>query len=297
MAAQEVVCGFWATTYRNGSSGQIQCRLEWECTDGSWGSSYTDMSLCEGLGPGTSTWNSMPCATTHAHTPMRHAAVFVALFFSMSACGQGDSDVVEAAYPASVQQALGSIEFARVAGVPMGGKRHALREAMTAMYDIAGQAGTWQEADAMAQERIGAAEDDLVRMAVSQSTSKLMLTGFLIPNRGEPGAPESALRYARILVDEGSPEAPTVLDVVEAFGDVWRSTDTRAIALGAAEAAEAHVRLTAPCPECDAPEAARRALHESGQTADVVSLQRLDAAAKLRAVADNLPAHDRGLGS
>lgn len=210
----------------------------------------------------------------------------VILLLLFSACGQAESQQAEAVFSRNIDDALGSIEFAREPGTPLPELRGALRSAMSAMYEVAGEAESWEEAHSMAQEKINSAGPGVERAGVSQAMAKLLLTGYLVPNQSAEGASDLALAYTHLLVEHQSPEAETVLEVVESFGEKWNQAELRAVALGAAEAAEAHVEGRASCGDCGLPKEARQAMIESGQSNDVVDLRRLAAAERLRETAE-----------
>lgn len=211
--------------------------------------------------------------------------VLIALVVVFAACEQAEPEVAEVTFPAAVQEALGSIEFSRRPNATMADLRAGVEAATASMEEIAVQASDWRDAHAMAQEMISEAPVGVVRGAVEQAVAKLLLAGYLVPNQTEDGASDLALEYAELLVERRSPEAETVLKTVEAFGSTWEDADRRAVALGAAEAVESHVEGGSLCRDCDLPEEARRALAESGQSSDVVSLRRLRAAERLRELA------------
>lgn len=216
---------------------------------------------------------------------MKTYYALAALALSLAACSPVDTAVEEAAFPVATDDALAGIEFARVPGADLTEMRGALRSAMSSMYEIAGAAESWEDAHRMAQRHIAQAETELERKAVSQTTAKLLLTGFLIPNDHEEGTSELALLYANTLVDRASPEAETVLSTLRAFGDGWSEAERRDVALGAADAAEAHVRASAACDGCEVPARMQGAVGDHVGAMDAVSVRRLEAARQLRALA------------
>lgn len=190
-----------------------------------------------------------------------------------------------ASYSPAVEKALDSIEFSRAPGYSLDVLQERVDVASDAMYDVANRAQTWEDAHALAQRHIRDAEPGVIRATVEQSMAKLLLVGYLNPNSQEPGATDLALAYSQSLVEHESPEAEAVLESVKAFGAEWRPDDLRTVALGAADAVEAHVAGGMPCQDCELPAEARRTLIETGKTGDIVTLRRLDAARELRAMA------------
>lgn len=209
----------------------------------------------------------------------------VAMSAILVACEQTGPDILEASHPASVERALASIEFSREPDASMADLRQSVEVAMASMEDIAGRADDWHEAHAIAQQKIADAPSGVIRASVEQAVAKLMLVGYLVPSAPSEEASALSLQYANLLVDQRSPEAESVLETVEAFGAGWTEADRRAVALGAAEAVEAYVREGAACRDCELPAEMRRAVTERGQTTDIVSLRRLEAAEQLRALA------------
>ena len=206
----------------------------------------------------------------------------MALACALTSCQQADDLGTPQLYPEAVQSAVGSLELSRTPGLPMDTLVERVNVADDAMLDVAHRAKTWQEADHIAQRHIESARPGVVREAVEQSVAKAVLVGYLVPARGEPGASEAALRYARLLVDRRSPEAEAVLAAVQTFGAEWPAQERRAIALGAADAAVAHVTAGTTCRDCEAPADVRQALADAGRAKDVVTARRIGAAAALR---------------
>ncbi len=219
-----------------------------------------------------------------SNNTFRTLLVSASLLATLSSCEQADLES-SSSYPAAVEEALDGIEFARAPGLSLDVLQHRVTAGMDAMYEVAGTAKTWQDAHVMAQEQIRSAEPEVVRSTVEQSMAKLMLVGYLVPNRGESDASELALDYAQSLVEEGSPEVEVVLETVNAFGSEWQPAERRAVSIGAAQAVEAHIQGGTVCPDCELPAEARRILVETGKTTDVMTLRRLDAARQLRALA------------
>lgn len=211
--------------------------------------------------------------------------LLLTLAFLLVACEQADPQPTPPALPAAIGQAVSRMDFARAPGESPNDLAKAAQASLAAMMRVGAESDTWQRAHSLAQEEIENAEPGIVRSNVEQAMSKLMLTGYLIPGASSDGTAEVALDYAERLVQRGSPEAQTVLDAVQTFEDKWGTDAVRAVALRAADAAESYVRASEPCEECEMPAEARRTLDEAGRSQDVVSLGRLDAAARLRALA------------
>ena len=212
-------------------------------------------------------------------------AAALAFCVGLSACEQADPTPQTAAAPPELERALGSIEYSREPGYSMDLLQRRVTEAAQSMHDVAYHANTWEEADALTLREIEEAEPGVIRRTVEQAVSKVVLVGYLVPNHADARASDVALAYTRRLVTRKSPEAEAVLSAVETFGPTWEPGERRAVALGAAEAVEAHVREGTSCQDCALPAEARRALSERGQAPDVVSLRRLDAARQLRDLA------------
>ncbi|WP_420457467.1 hypothetical protein [Rubrivirga sp.] len=205
---------------------------------------------------------------------------------ALVACEQTNPQPVAEVLPAASDPVLSRVDFARAPGASQEDLTASVKAALTATVNIAKKADGWQDAHDRAQEAVAAAEPGVVRSNVEQAMAKLMLTGYLVPNRSEEGVPELALEYSRALVQHESPEAETILESVGAFRTEWGPIETRSVAVRAAEAAESYVAETARCTDCDMPEAARRDLSDEGRDEDVVSARRLEAAAQLRALAE-----------
>lgn len=212
--------------------------------------------------------------------------LLLSLVFVLGACEQADPQPQVTARPASLDQALSSMTFARSAGSTAQENLKVARAALGATVGVADQAADWREASALAEQAVEQAESGAVRSAIEQSTAKLLLVGYLIPSADQEGTASTALDYSRTLVERQSPEADVVLASVEAFGSQWNPAEMRAVALGAADAAEAYVANTRSCPDCEIPEAGRQDLSGRGQTMDVANARRLDAARQLRAIAE-----------
>ena len=208
-----------------------------------------------------------------------------ALLLVFAACEQTDPTPQAVAVSPALDQALGNIEFSREPGYPMPVLEERVRVAVDAMYNVANHADTWEEAHDLALREIAQAEPGVIRRTVEQSVSKVLLVGYLVPNREDARTSALALDYTRRLVDRKSPEAEAMLTVVQTFGSSWDPAERRKVALGAADAVEAHVRGGTSCRDCDLPAEMRRSVVESGGTTDVVDLRRLDAARQLRALA------------
>lgn len=204
---------------------------------------------------------------------------------TLTACEEADPEPVVASYSLAVEKALDNIEFSRAPGYPLDVLQERVNVAVDAMYDVANHAETWEDAHALAQQHIRDADPGVMRATVEQSMAKLLLVGYLAPNHEDPEAAELALQYTRTLVQHGSPEAEAVLETATAFRSEWKPADLRAVAIGAADAVEAHVEGGTPCRDCELPTEARRVLVETGKTDDVISLRRLAAARELRALA------------
>ena len=204
---------------------------------------------------------------------------------TLTACEEATPEPVVASYSPAVEKALDSIEYSRAPGYSLDVLMERVAVASDAMHDVANHAQTWEDAHARAQRHIRDAEPGVMRATVEQSMAKLLLVGYLTPNHEDPKAAELALRYARSLVQHGSPEAEAVLETATAFRSEWDPADLRAEAIGAADAVEAHIQGGTACRDCEVPTEARRVLVETGKTADVVTLRRLAAASELRALA------------
>lgn len=180
---------------------------------------------------------------------------------------------------------LTSMEFARVPDAEPSQIMAASREALLATLRVASEAQDWQDAHRKAQDAITGAEPGLNQSAVDQALSRLVLSQYLVPNKDEEGVADLALTYAKRLVEQQSPEAEALLEATGTFSSVWSAAEVRVVALGAAEAAEAHAAGATACRDCQLPESLQESLSEAGRSQEVTQTRRRRAAEQLRALA------------
>lgn len=185
-------------------------------------------------------------------------------------------------FTASPAQGLAAIQFARHTTSSNEERIAAVKATMTATLTIASTTTTWREAHAATQRVLDGATSELERASLEQATAKMMLTGYLNDQPDDPEAARVALSYAERLVERESPEAEVVLDAVATFGGVWPEAKTRAVAVGAAEAAETYVADGGMCADCERPPEAERALREMGQDPLTYEARQSRAAQRLR---------------
>lgn len=178
------------------------------------------------------------------------------------------------------------MDFARAPGESQADLIAASKATLTATITIGSNSDSWQEADAAARKEIQNAEPGILRSNLEQALSKLLLTGYLIPNAKSEGASEAALYYSNLLVKRGSPETETVLKAVQEFGDVWSDQELHAVAIGAATVAERYATMDGPCVDCKMPIEATEDLEASGNSDGIVHARRLAAASQLRQLAE-----------
>ena len=211
-------------------------------------------------------------------------ALFVVI--ALAGCEQADPEPQSSARPLEIERALSTIEFSRAPGFPMDVLQERVDVAVDAMYYVADGATSWETANELATKAIDDAEPGVIRASVEQAVSKLLLVGYLVPNHADSGTSDLALTYAQRLVENNSPEAEALVETVETFGPEWEPAARRAVAVGAADAVEAHVRGGTSCVDCDVSAEVLQAMTERGQTVDVVAARRLASAERLRELAE-----------
>ena len=174
------------------------------------------------------------------------------------------------------------MQFARDTMSTSGEKSAIIQKLIPTVFDIAATAPTWQDAHEATQRALDGATSELERSALEQATSKMMLNLFLTRAPDDPEAARVALEYAERLVERKSPEAEVMLSAVETFGDAWPEARTRAVAIGAAEAAETYIAEGGSCADCERSPAAERSLRETGQDAATYEARQMRAAERLR---------------
>lgn len=216
---------------------------------------------------------------------MKRLAAF-SLVVVLCACEQADPLPPTNVVPARLDQVAVRTDFALAPDETSEARLQGAKAAFLSVLEIGREAEDWREAHALAQEAIQRAEAGIHRSNVEQATAKLLLTGYLVPNQSAEGVSQLASNYADVLVRRESPEAETVLQTLEAFGDTWSPDRVRSLAIGAAEAAEAYETITSSCQDCAMPEEAQRDQARRGRDADVAMSRRLQAAAQLRKMAE-----------
>lgn len=207
------------------------------------------------------------------------------VFVLLSACEQSSPQPEAPVQSAAVQVALAGMSYADKPDASKEERANAIRTALHTVVEITARADDWREAVEVADRAIRQAAPGVERSRVEQTTAKLLLQAYLVPNADQPGAAEAARVYARALIDRQSPEAEVLLVTVRAFQNSWEPAEVRTIAQEAADAAEASVRERGGCVDCEMPDPIRRDLSRRGRASDVTRAARAEAVRQLREIA------------
>ena len=166
----------------------------------------------------------------------------------------------------------------------VGDRLQAMRATTETVHRITSTEADWRGAHAAVQQAIQDADSDLARCTLERAGAEMMLDRYLVLQAKDPAAADVALDYAERFVSFPAPDVELVLEVVTAFHAKWPEERVAAVALQAADAADAFVAAGGSCPACTDVAQAEKARAEAGQPPIYWSTRQAVAGRKLRAL-------------
>ena len=211
---------------------------------------------------------------------MRVLPVAVVLSIALTGCRSAQPAAADA--PAARAAPVGCA--APVTGETAEARFHAMRMTVQTTQRIASTEADWRGAHAAVQQAIQLADSELARCALERAGAEMMLDRYLESQAKDPAAADVALDYAERFVAFPSPDVELVLKVVTAFQAEWPEARTAAVALRAADAADALVAAGGSCPTCTDVAQTEKARAAAGQPPLYWSTRQALAGQRLRAM-------------